>query len=78
VEYLVNESASRVTVTVVNDSGEPWTGAVVMPDRGEVVSARELIGEIDLRWTRTTEGIRATGVVPAYDVKVFSIDFGPR
>jgi hypothetical protein len=78
VEYLVNESPSSVTVTVVNNSGTPWSGTVVMPDRGDVMAVRELIGEIDLRWTRSSEGIRAAGVVPAYDVKVFSVEFAPR
>lgn len=78
VEYLVNESPDRVLVTVVNNSGSPWTGTVIVPDRGEVVSARELTGEIDVRWARGTDGLRVTGVVPGYDVRVFSIEFAPR
>lgn len=78
VEYLVNESPSRVTVTVANNSGEPWTGSVILPDRGDVMAVRELTGELDVPWTRKSEGIRAAGVVPAYDVKVFSVEFAPR
>ncbi len=77
VEYLVNEAPGRVIVTVVNNSGSDWTGTVVVPVVGEVRSVREYISDQDARWSRIRSRVTVTGQVPAYEVKVYAVEFGP-
>jgi hypothetical protein len=75
VDYIVNQALSRVLVTVVNNSGQEWTGTVLVPAAGDVVSVREYISDQDARWTSSSGTVRVAGQVPAYDVKVYVVEF---
>ena len=77
VEYIVNEAPGRVIVTVVNNSGSDWAGTVVVPVVGEVRTVREYIADQDAPWSRLRSRVTVTGQVPAYDVKVYAVEFGP-
>ena len=77
VEYIVNEAPGRVIVTVVNNSGSEWAGTVVVPVVGEVRAVREYTADEDARWSRVRGRLTVMGQVPAYDVRVYAVEFGP-
>ena len=64
-------------MTVINNSGDDWQGSVVIPERGEVLAVREYIADEDAPWTRSSGKIGVAGQVPAYDVKVYAVEFAP-
>jgi hypothetical protein len=78
VEYIVNEAPGRVIVTVVNNSGSEWTGTIVVSGAGAVTSVREYVGDGDAGWLSIGGKIRVAGTVPAYDVRVFAVEFEGR
>lgn len=78
VDYIVSQAPSRVLVTVVNNSGQAWTGNIVVPTGGKVISVREYIGDEDAGWTNSLGKVRVAGQVPAYDVKVYAVEFAAQ
>ena len=78
IQYIVNESTSRVIVTLVNNSPREWRGSVVVRDSREVQAVREYTADQGAPWTRSPGKVAVAGQVPAYDVRVYAVEFTPR
>lgn len=75
VDYLTTQESGGVTVTVVNNSGNPWQGNVNVK-RGSPTRVVEWLTDQDVPYTYSDGIIRISGSVPPYDVRVFAVTGG--
>jgi len=78
VEFVVNEAPGRVIVTVVNNSGNEWEGTITVNGGGTVAAVREYVGDSEEGWIGLGGKIRVPGRVPAYDLRIYAVEFGAR
>jgi hypothetical protein len=71
VEYVVNRAPGKIIVTVINNSVTDWSGKILV-DRANPVTA---VSEYVLDQTMPFSAQTIPGQVPAFNVRVFAIDF---
>ena len=75
VEYIVNQTAGSVIVTVLNHSGSAWNGLISADSARTVSAVREYIADQDAPSTVSGTTIRVLAQVPPYDVRIYAIEF---
>jgi hypothetical protein len=77
VEFMVNAGPGRLITTLVNSvaAGTTWTGTIAAPIAGSVTAVREWIGDTNAAFTNVGGVVTITASVPAFDVKVYAIDY---
>jgi hypothetical protein len=72
-EYIVNQALGKVIVTVINHSGSDWSGAITLNRANAVTGVSEYVTDQSVQFS----GQRVPGLVPAFGVRVFAIDYSP-
>lgn len=72
--YLVNQDENRIIVTLVNNSGKTWDGNIVMNKPQGTYTAMEWLEEKELGYTEEAGKIKIKAEVPAYDLRIYSLD----
>jgi hypothetical protein len=76
VQYVVNQSADKLTVTVINNSGTQWSGDIVVPRDSSGVIVREYISDRPVSFSPSGAELTLNARVAPYDVGVFAVEFG--
>jgi hypothetical protein len=74
VEYIVNQGSDKTVVTLINNAGVEWAGAISVQRPLGVPEVREYITDQAVRFTMTASDLTVAGRVPAYSVRVFAIE----
>ncbi len=79
VEYIVNQAPGRIIVTMINNSGSDWSGAIAVPPVNSAAGAvrrtvTEYITDQPVLFGESDAGISVPALVPAYDVRIFGIE----
>jgi len=75
IEYIVNTRAGKVIVTLSNNSASEWTGEITMAQAGDVLSVSEYTTDVNTPYTVAGGVVRVTARVPAYEVRMFAVEF---
>jgi hypothetical protein len=73
--FLVNSDAHTTTVTVVNNSGSAWSGQVSFKKPAASYAATEWTADTPLATTEASGWVVVNGQVPAYDLRVFALQY---
>jgi len=78
VEYIVNKGTDQVVVTVVNNSGEPWRGDVLVNQLRSSYTVSEWLSDTAVGAGESNGRVRISAEVPPYDLRIYAVQFqGP-
>ena len=78
VEYIVNKGTDQVVVTVVNNSGTPWRGDVLVNKLRSSYTASEWLSDTAVRAGGSDGRVHIGAEVPPYDLRIYAVQFqGP-
>jgi hypothetical protein len=76
VEYIVNQTANSVIVTLLNHSGSEWNGSVSTDTARTVSAVREYTADQDVSAVTVSGAtISVAAQVPSYDLRIYAIEF---
>jgi hypothetical protein len=77
VEFMINSGPGRLITTLINSvaAGTTWNGTIAAPIAGTVTAAKEWIGDTNIAYTNVGGVVTLSVSVPAFDVKVYAIDY---
>jgi hypothetical protein len=76
-QYLFSAAPGRLVTTIVNNSGVEWSGAITASIPGAVTAVREYTADTAAACARTGPAVTVKGSVPAYDLRIFAIEYAP-
>jgi hypothetical protein len=75
-QYFFATARGRLITTIINNKDAAWSGTITAPVSG-VSAVREYVADTAVACTRAGARVTVTGRVPAYDVRVFAIEYDP-
>ena len=76
VEYIVNQTANSVIVTLLNHSGSEWDGSISTDTASTVSAVREYTADQDVSSvTASGATVQVVAQVPPYDLRIYAIEF---
>ena len=75
--YMFSAAPGRLVTTIVNNSGVEWNGAITASIPGAVTAVREYTADAAAACARTGPTVTVKGSVPAYDLRIFAIEYAP-
>jgi hypothetical protein len=76
-QYMFSAAPGRLVTTIVNNSGVEWNGAITANIPGAVTAVREYTADTSATCARTGPTVTVKGSVPAYDLRIFAIEYAP-
>jgi hypothetical protein len=76
VEYIVNQAPGKVIVAIINNSGSDWSGTIAVDPSDAVTAVLEYTTDQPVEFAASPAGATIPGLVPAYGVRVFDIEYG--
>jgi hypothetical protein len=76
VEWLVNTSADKIIVTVVNNSGSDWNGSIFFKEPEGAYTISEWMGDTQVSSARANGRLIISDTIPAYDLKIYTLHTG--
>jgi hypothetical protein len=76
-QYMFSTAPGRLITTIINNSGATWNGAITANIPGAVAAVREYTADTAAPCTRAGSIVTVTGSVPAYDLRIFAIEYAP-
>jgi hypothetical protein len=76
-QYMFSAAPGRLVTTIVNNSGVEWNGAITANIPGAVTAVREYTADTSAACARTGPTVTVKGSVPAYDLRIFAIEYAP-
>jgi hypothetical protein len=76
-QYMFSAAPGRLVTTIVNNSGVEWNGAITANIPGAVTTVREYTADTSATCARTGPTVTVKGSVPAYDLRIFAIEYAP-
>jgi hypothetical protein len=76
-QYMFSTAPGRLITTIINNSGVAWNGTISANIPGAVGAVREYTADIAATCARTGSAVIVKGSVPAYDVRIFAIEYAP-
>ena len=76
-QYMFSTAPGRLITTIINNSGATWNGAITASIPGAVAAVREYTADTAAVCTRAGSVATVTGSVPAYDLRIFAIEYAP-
>ena len=76
-QYMFSAAPGRLVTTIVNNSGVEWSGAITANMPGGVTTVREYTADTAAACARTGSTVTVKGSVPAYDLRIFAIEYAP-
>jgi hypothetical protein len=76
-QYMFSAAPGRLVTTIVNNSGMEWNGAITAGIPGAVTAVREYTADTSADCARTGPTVTVKGSVPAYDLRIFAIEYAP-
>ncbi len=76
-QYMFSTAPGRLITTIINNSGVAWNGAISANIPGAVAVVREYTTDIAATCARTGSSVTVKGSVPAYDVRIFALEYTP-
>jgi len=76
-QYMFSTAPGRLITTIINNSGATWNGAIAASIPGAVAAVREYTADTMAACTRADSVVTVTGSVPAYDLRIFAIEYAP-
>jgi hypothetical protein len=74
---MFSTAPGRLITTIINNSGTTWNGAIAASIPGAVAAVREYTADTAAACTRAGSIVTVTGSVPAYDLRIFAIEYAP-
>jgi hypothetical protein len=76
-QYMFSAAPGRLVTTIVNNSGVEWNGAITASVPGAVTAVREYTADTATACARSGPTVTVKGNVPAYDLRIFAIEYAP-
>jgi hypothetical protein len=76
-QYMFSTAPGRLITTVINNSGAAWNGTITASIPGAVAAVREYTADAAAACTRAGASVTVKGSVPAYDLRIFAIEYAP-
>ena len=76
-QYMFSAAPGRLVTTIVNNAGVEWSGAITASIPGAVTAVREYTADTAAVCARTGPAVTVKGSVPAYDLRIFAIEYAP-
>ena len=76
-QYMFSTGPGRLITTIINNSGIAWSGSITANIPGAVAAVREYTADTAAACRRAGSSVSVTASVPAYDLRVFSIEYAP-
>jgi hypothetical protein len=76
-QYMFSTGPGRLITTIINNSGIAWSGSITANIPGAVAAVREYTADTAAGCRRAGSSVSITASVPAYDLRVFSIEYAP-
>jgi hypothetical protein len=76
-QYMFSAAPGRLVTTIVNNSGVEWNGAITANIPGAVTAVREYTADTAAACARAGPTVTVKGSVPAYDLRIFAIEYAP-
>jgi len=76
-QYLFSTAPGRLVTTIINNSGATWSGTITASIPGSVTAAREYTADTAAACSRSGATVTVKGSVPAYDLRIFAIEYAP-
>jgi len=76
-QYMFATAPGRLITTIINNSGVTWNGAITANIPGAVSAVREYTADTATACTRAGSIVTVKESVPAYDLRIFAIEYAP-
>lgn len=76
-QYMFSTAPGKLITTIINNSDVAWNGAITANIPGAVAAVREYTADTAAGCARTGPGVTVKASVPAYDLRIFSIEYAP-
>jgi hypothetical protein len=76
-QYMFSTAPGRLVTTIINNSGVEWSGAITASIPGAVTAVREYTSDAPAACARAGSAVTVKGSVPAYDLRIFAIEYTP-
>lgn len=76
-QYMFSTASGKLITTIINNSGAVWNGTISANIPSGVAAVREYTADTATRCTRAGSRVTVNGSVPAYDLRVFAIEYSP-
>ena len=76
-QYMFSTAPGRLITTIINNSGVVWNGAITANIPDAVSAVRELSADTTAGCARAGTRVTVTGRVPAYDLRIFEVEYAP-
>ena len=76
-QYMFSTAPGKLITTIINNSGVVWNGTITANIPDAVSAVRELSADTTAGCARAGTRVTVTGRVPAYDLRIFEIEYAP-
>jgi hypothetical protein len=76
-QYMFSTAPGKLITTIINNSGAVWNGAITANIPGAVAAVREYTADTTAGCARAGSRVTVNGSVPAYDLRIFAIEYAP-
>jgi len=76
-QYMFSTGPGKLITTIINNSGMAWNGSITANIPGPVAAVREYTADTAAGCRRAGPSVSVTASVPAYDLRVFAIEYAP-
>jgi hypothetical protein len=76
-QYMFSTAPGKLITTIINNSGAAWNGTITANIPGAVATVREYTADTAAGCTRAGSSVTVKGSVPAYDLRIFAIEYAP-
>src|SRR5260370_32574467 len=76
-QYMFSTAPGRLIITIINNSGVTWNGAITANIPGAVSAVREYTADTATACTRAGSIVTVKERVPSSDLLIFAIDYTP-
>jgi hypothetical protein len=76
-QYMFSTAPGKIITTIINNSGVAWNGAITADVPGTVSAVREYTADAAAGCARAGSTVTVKGSVPAYDLRIFAIEYAP-
>jgi hypothetical protein len=76
-QYMFSTAPGKLITTIINNSGAAWNGTITANIPGAVATVREYTADTAAGCTRAGSSVTVKASVPAYDLRIFAIEYAP-
>jgi hypothetical protein len=76
-QYMFSTAPGKLITTIINNSGVAWSGTITTNIPGAVAAVREYTADTVAGCARAGSIVTVNGSVPAYDLRIFAIEYAP-